>query len=292
MITQVSESFVPVAVNLYKIREDQGPAGELFRGAQRQKDQYQGIWILRPTGEVLAAHQEFTDASTWTSEVLHTIESAKTAFGAITRRKAEPTNPLPSRGKGYNANGSATLAVYARQMAGGGKQRVPQCAPWAAVTWIWDGELRADGPAVIDSLTLSGEEWGSFSPPELSVGSAWSIPEGTAKKLSRVGFPSSDQSLMPREEDCFVAKLNAQIESFEQDVAVIRLTGEWETRHIYDDKPSFTWSSGEGYATVDLKTKKIRSLLIVFASSFRAPPPYDKEYGEAGGEIEWVAASD
>ncbi len=50
MIRQVTSDLVPVAVNLYKVRAAKDASGELFRSIQRQKDQYQGIWIVSPEG--------------------------------------------------------------------------------------------------------------------------------------------------------------------------------------------------------------------------------------------------
>ena len=69
VIQQVTTSFVPVAVNLYKVRLAKDAGGELFRSVQRQKDQYQGIWIVSPAGK-LAGHHEFKSRETWTREVV------------------------------------------------------------------------------------------------------------------------------------------------------------------------------------------------------------------------------
>ncbi len=62
----VSENFVPTPINLYKVRKATDGARELFLSVQRQKDQYQGIWIVSPDGKVLAGHQNFKDSKTWT----------------------------------------------------------------------------------------------------------------------------------------------------------------------------------------------------------------------------------
>ena len=51
MIRQVTSDLVPVAVNLYKVRRAKDAGGDLFRSIQRQKDQYQGIWIVSPEGQ-------------------------------------------------------------------------------------------------------------------------------------------------------------------------------------------------------------------------------------------------
>ena len=48
VVRLISSSFVPVALNLYKIRVEKGEAGDFFRSVQKQKDQYQGLWVVSP----------------------------------------------------------------------------------------------------------------------------------------------------------------------------------------------------------------------------------------------------
>jgi hypothetical protein len=85
VIQRVTTSFVPVAVNLYKVRQAKDAGGELFRSVRRQKDQYQGIWIVSPAGKVLAGHHEFQSRETWTKEVLDTLTRlvCELRFGSI-----------------------------------------------------------------------------------------------------------------------------------------------------------------------------------------------------------------
>ena len=77
---------MPVAVNLYKTRNAQDAGGELFRSVQRQKDQYQGIWIVSPDGKVLAGHHEIKSHETWTQEVIATTDAALKIFGSVPPR--------------------------------------------------------------------------------------------------------------------------------------------------------------------------------------------------------------
>jgi hypothetical protein len=100
VIQRVTTSFVPVAVNLYKVRQAKDPGGELFRSVQRQKDQYQGIWIVSPAGKVLAGHHEFRSRDTWTQEVLDTANTALKTFGGVLPRHVKSADPLPFRGHG------------------------------------------------------------------------------------------------------------------------------------------------------------------------------------------------
>ena len=52
---------MPVALNLYKIREARGEGGDFFRSVYKQKPQYQGLWVVSPDGKALASHQETED---------------------------------------------------------------------------------------------------------------------------------------------------------------------------------------------------------------------------------------
>ena len=96
VIRRVTTEFVPVAVNLYKVRHAKDAGGELFRSVQRQKDQYQGIWIISPQGKVLAGHHDIKSHETWSQEVLDTLDVSLKAFGPVSPRQVKPTNPLPS----------------------------------------------------------------------------------------------------------------------------------------------------------------------------------------------------
>src|SRR5207249_2210280 len=165
VIHRVTTNFVPVAVNLYKVRNAKDAGGELFRSVQRQKDQYQGIWVVSPQGKVLAAHHNFKSPKTWSQEVLETVDSALQSFGPVTARVVKPANPLPARGHGVQPDGSVNLALHARQMLGGGRQTAPPGVA-ASRLWLWDGALRPDGPAVIDSLTLTAKDWAALMPPK------------------------------------------------------------------------------------------------------------------------------
>ena len=41
---------MPVALNLYKVRQDKSEAGDFFRSVQKQKPNYQGLWVVSPSG--------------------------------------------------------------------------------------------------------------------------------------------------------------------------------------------------------------------------------------------------
>ena len=278
---------MPVAVNLYKVRQAKGEGGELFRSIQRQKDQYQGIWIVSPAGKVLAGHHEFKSRETWTQEVLETANAAVKSFGPLRPRQIKSTNPLPLRGHGVQDDGAICLAIYARQMLGGGRQSAPTGVP-ASRLWLWDGEDRPDGPAVIDSLTLNAKEWAAFVPPKIDVGTTWAIPETVCRQFCRVLIPSSDQSSMPLPTDAKLARLNGTVESVEDGMVRIRLTGALEAVHLQEGdqkRPILGASTSEGFAVYDVKERSIRSILFLFSGFYG--PPNDEAVCAAGAVVEW-----
>jgi hypothetical protein len=286
VIQCVTTNFVPVAVNLYKVRQARNAGGELFRSVQRQKDQYQGIWIVSPAGKVLAAHHEFKSPKTWPQEVLDTANAALMAFGWVPPRRVKATDPLPFRGYGTQPNGSICLGVYARQMLGGGRQHAPKSVH-ASRYWLWDGALRPDGPAVIDSLTLTAKEWATLAPPRTDVGSTWAVPEAVARQFCRVLIPSSDQSAMPRPADASLARLKASIEAVEDDQVCIRLTGSWQAVHLQEGdakRPLRGEAIAEGLAHYDFKRQAMHSVLLVFSGSYGRS---NESVSAAGAVVEW-----
>jgi hypothetical protein len=272
---------------LYKVRQAKDAGGELFRSIQRQKDQYQGIWIVSPAGKVLAGHHEFKSRESWSQEVLDTAKAALKAFGAVPPRQVKLTDPLPFRGQGTQSDGSVCLAIYARQMLGGGKRSVP-AGVHASRHWLWDGALRPDGPAVIDSLTLTAKEWTALAPPKNQVGSSWTVPETAARQFCRVLIPSSDQSAMPRPDDAKLARLEGTVESIEDGLARIRLRGKWEAVHLQEGdekRPLRGEATAEGLAIYDVRRQAMHSMLLVFSGTYG--PPNDESVCASGAVVEW-----
>lgn len=290
MIDQVRRDFVPVAVNLYKIRERHDAAGDLFRSVQRQVPNYQGIWIVTPNGKVLAAHQNYQSAASWTREVLATMESARAAFGPIAPRQVAASDPIPHRGVGTLADGGVDLALASRYVRGGGQRSAPAAVKKPSL-WMWDGPLQPDGPPVIDSVVLTPSEWASMAPPQTRVGEEWTVPEAVACKFSRALSPSSDQSTMPRPAECTAAELRARIEGVDGDRVTVRLAGRWEAKHVYLDKPSYAWANATGTLVCD-QNGRPRSLTMLFSGAYRMAPPYDNEDRPIGAVVEWRRETD
>lgn len=257
---------------------------------QRQKDQYQGVWIVSPEGRVLAGRQEYKDFKNGAVELLETIDAGLKAFGDVTPREAKATQPLPHRGLGVQADGGVSLALYGRQVLGGGRHTIPAGIE-SSCAWYWDGALRPDGPIMIDSLALPADEWTAFAPARPEAGAAWSVPEGVARKFTRLLSASSDQSGMPRPEDAKIATLQATVESVEGGVARLRFTGRWEMMHLVEGdpkRPQYGAATAEGTGLYDVEGKSMRSLLLVFDGTIRSSRP-DATPNRTGAVVEWRA---
>jgi hypothetical protein len=266
VIRKVAAHFVPVAVNLYKIRKATDAGGDLFHSVQRQKDQYQGLWIVSPEGKVLAAHHEIKDQKHWSREVLDVLDAGLQAFGPVTARQAKPTDPLPHRGVGVLPDGTVTLAVYTRYLH----------------------QDRRDGPAVLDTLPVSAQEWSAFAPPEPTPGADWALPEAVARQLCRGLSPSSDQSTMPRPGEVTAVHLTGRVVEVKAGVAQLRYSGEIAAQHNYEGKLSSGQAQVAGVGEYDVKAKRMQLLLLVFEGTHRSPPPYDKSTRETGAVVEWA----
>jgi hypothetical protein len=281
---------VPAAVNLYRVRRATDGSRELFLSIQRQKDQYQGIWIVSPDGKVLSGRHDYRDFNRGSIELLETIDAGLKAFGPVEPRSPRPVNLLPFRGAGVEADGSVSLALYGRQVLGGGRNEIPAGIE-PAHAWLWDGALRPDGPIMLDSVRLPADEWAAFVPVKLEAGATWSLPEAVARKLTRLLSTSSDQSCMPRPEDAGVAELKASVESVEGGTAVLRLSGRWEMMHLIEGdakRPTYGAATAEGSAVYDIERKSLRSFLLVFSGTIRSGRR-DAPLNRTGAVAEWRA---
>jgi hypothetical protein len=266
VIRLVSTLFIPVAVNLFKIREDQGPGGQLFRSVQRQMDQYQGFWVVSPEGKALAKYHDWEGDPNVPPKkrVPMTLEAGLKAFGPVKPRDVKPTDPLLYRGNGVRPDGSVTLALYSR--------------------FLHDG--KPDGAMTIDSVTLGASEWAHFAPPEGGV-QEWSVPESVARKLGRDLSPG-DSAAIYQPEDVREAELKAKVESITGGTARIRLTGTWKAKGLWGgEKPIGASANGEGIAVYDLEKKSMRSLLMVLNG--KAWGDSEQSARGAGGVVEWTS---
>jgi hypothetical protein len=265
VVRRVSTWFVPVAVNLYQISKSQDAGGDLFRSAQRQKPQYQGLWIIAPDGRALAAHQDPADPSSWAREVQTFIDKSLASFGPLTPRRAERVNPLPFRGVGVRPDGGISLAIEVREMIHG----------------------RPAGDPVIDSLTLTPTEASALAPPSPDVGTTWTVPGPLVRRFSRILSSFTDQSTMPRPEEATDFRLTGTVRSVENGVARLSFTGRVAASHTYDGKTSHAAALLTGAGRYDLATRRLTSFVLISDGKLRSAPPYDKELHTTAAVVEW-----
>jgi hypothetical protein len=274
VIERISTMFVPVAINLYEIRNDRGPGGDLFRSVQKQMDQYQGFWLVSPEGKALAKKHEWNekDPARQPMELVETMDEVLNAFASLRPRQVKPSDPLPDRGTGVQRDGSVRLALYGRLMHKG----------------------QPDGPMMLDSVKLEATEWSHFAPTRPNVAEQeWTVPESVARKLAR-GLSPGDSGGVFRPQDFRQAKLQAKVESIDGGKARIKLWGEWQAEGLYGGEKEFPFAGAakaEGIAIYDVPTRSMRSLLLVFSGKTwhgqRSELP-EQAGRETGVVVEWA----
>jgi hypothetical protein len=258
VIRFLTANTVPVALNLYVIRQQKDAAGDFFRGVQRQRPaQYQGLYLVAPDGKVLASHQNFKSEKTWPRELLADLEPGLKAFGPVRPRAVRRRDPLPERGRGVRPDGGATLAVYLRYSIKG----VP---------------LREVPDPTIDSLPLTAGELAGLAPPAAAAGTTWQVPQPLARKFSRVLGPADEDS-MPRPHEVASATLVGRVLSVEGGVAFLAYEGALSGSHRNQAKKH---THGEvkltGVGRYDTKAGRLLSLVWVFDGVYRGAPPYNQ----------------
>jgi hypothetical protein len=262
-IRLLSTMFIPVSVDLIRIRKDQGPGGELFRSVQRQLDTYQGWWIVSPEGRALKVEPRASPGFIMKDHIensLGVMTDALKEWGPLTPRQVKWTDPLPYRGRGVQPDGSVSLAAHGRLTHEG----------------------KPDGPVVLDAVNLTVSEWAAFSPPDPGGRGEWTLPRGVARKLGCVISPFDDSARFS-DEDYLEAEVRAKVESIEGSTARIRLTATWKAKGAYGHEKGArvheASSTGRGIAVYDVDRKSMRSLILVQVGRW--------EGRETGGVIEW-----
>jgi len=272
VVRLVSEHCVPVALNANRIPNDD--AGRFFQAIMRQSRWPQGIWIASPEGKVLAFHyfqvksgeSPAQSKARWVQETVAAVEAGLKSFGPVEPRKLAAHDSMPDRGCGFCSSG-VRLAVYAR--------------------FLKDG--KSDGDPVVDSVTIPTDEWKAFGHPDATVGTAWSIPEATARRLAPVLSPITDSIYTPQAGDVKMAQLRCRVESVDADRIWIRYTGNLESLHNRDGDaklPIRAAASADGFGAWDRKQNRLTALVLVFRGSYRNVPPWDQAKS-VGGVVEW-----
>lgn len=273
---------MPVALNLYKVSEDKGEAGDFFRSVQKQKPNYQGLWVVSPEGKVLAAHMENIPAprGRWARSALADLEAGLKAFGPVEpRRPVEHFESLPHRGAGTRPDGRVTLAVTDR---------------WVIVTDLSrDPPRDALGPTVLDSITLTADEWTGLAPPADATkpGGRWEVPEAVARKF----YPllSTDDTVFRDAREVTSVRLAGRVEKVEDGVASLAYEGDIAATHVgtKDEGKEGRRCSSEakllgGVGAYDVASGRLLSLTLVYDGRFRNDAPYDAP-ARFGAVVEW-----
>jgi hypothetical protein len=268
VIRFISSNTVPVAQNLYVIRQQKDAAGDFFRAVQKQRPaQYQGLYLVAPDGKVLASHQQFKSEKTWAQELLTDLEPGMKAFGKVRPREVTRIDPLPHRGQGTEADGSATLAMYLRYT-------------YKTVT------LRELPNPTIDSLTLSAKEFATLAPPKVEAGTQYTIPEALTRRFSRVLGPGDEDS-MPRPNEVTAMQLSGKVHGVKDGIAYLVYEGTMSGSHLTHTKKRTHGSVKlTGVGRYDVKAGRLLSLLWVCDGLYRAAPPYD-EQRTYSAVVEW-----
>jgi hypothetical protein len=276
---------VPVALNLYKIRKDRSEAGDLFRSVQKQKPNYQGLWVVSPEGKVLSAHQDMSSMrdprGKWAQSARADLEAGLKAFGPVKPRSVEKIQSLPYRGLGTQPDGRVSLAVTDR--------------------WVFVKDLSRDPPrdalgaTVLDSITLTAEEWKSLAPANAKAGGKWEVPEATARTFFSL-LSTSDTTFRDPQEVTSV-RLTGQVEKVEDGVAYLSYEGDIAATHLgtkNEGKEGKQCSSSAkllgGVGACDVKTGRLQSLILVYDGRFRNFAPYDAP-ARFGAVVEWAQES-
>jgi len=249
IIDRISSTMVPVVVDFQTIQDPKSKEGQLLRPLMKQRKQEQGVWIFSPDGKALGGFVGFGDMVGQTTQV---IEDALKVFGPVKLREAKGVATHPYWGNGVMPNGRVCLAEYIRTS---------------------DDALRymdAKSP-VLSSVTLSEKEFGAFAPPKAVTGTKWTLPDDVAKKFSRVTSPACYQHA-PQPDWVKAVRINAEVRTIKDSVVWLRYDGRIASEHQGAGKTisvQETKLTGEG--VYDLKTKSMRSLLLVGPGTLRWP---------------------
>ena len=268
VIEKVSRHFIPVAVNLYKVREQKDPAGDFFRSAQKQKPQFQGMWFVAPDGKMLGGFMDFKSEATRTAELLDAIDAALAKAEKAAPREVKVKEHLTRWGRGTRDDGEVSLAIHTRHVQRG----------------------RPVGNGAIDDVRYTAKDWEEFAPREPEKGKTWRISKGVASQLSPCLSVYSDKSNMPLPSEVTVADVTGQVARVKDGVATLTYSGVLAAVHRHPFQKERTNSARvrlRGYGLYDVEKKEMRELTWVFEGTYRTFQPYDKEEIPLVALAEW-----
>ena len=275
VIKAISRQCVPVAINRELISTEKSAAGDLYRGIQKQRQQYQGIYVIDPSGKVLANQAEPPkNVKLWAKDLRDRIDVGVKAYGEVTQRPVMRLTALDDRGHGTRADGSAVLAVTMRYMHLGLDKRGIEGLSY-------------------DSVVLTAEQLSKFGVTKAKAGMTWKVPSTDAQHLHKVLSPNSDPNTLARADEVTFAKLEGKVERVSKGIAYLRFTGRITGTHIWQFPPNKGKEINgdvklDGVGTCDAGTGKLRSIILIGMGEYRNYPPYDNLL-KYGAVVEWKA---
>ncbi len=263
IMDRIASTMVPVAVDRRKTEDPRTKEAQFLQPFLTKNAAKGSPCIYSPGGKVLGAFQGWDFG-----RMQQVIDDALKAFGPVKPRTVPPVETHPYRGKGMMRDGSVSLAEYIRTS---------------------DDALRfmdTKSP-VISSVTLAGKEFRAFAPQETLVGAKWTLPDDVAKKLSRVTSPLCAQHA-PQPDWVTGVRLNAEVRTIKDGAAWLGYEGQISSAHRVGSKfVSVQETKLIGQGVYDLKTKSMRSVLLVGSGTLRWPEAQEKLV-TFDALVEWV----
>jgi hypothetical protein len=149
------------------------------------------------------------------------------------------------------------------------------------------------GATVLDSITLTAEEWKELAPPKAAPGREWIVPEGIARQFYPI-LSTSDSTFRNVHEVTSV-RLAGRVEKIDGAIAYLTYEGNIAATHVAtksEGREGKQCSSSAtllgGIGTCDVKSRELLSLTLVYDGRFRNYAPYDNPPSRFGAVIEWT----
>lgn len=263
-----------MAVNLYTIRVDKGPAGEFFRKLNSQFVQYQGLYLAAPDGKLLVRKQMWTP-----EDLLAGLKEGLQAFGPVKPRKGQ-SEYLARRGCGTDKNGGIILAVSTKLLF------VPQLPEDLA-----DVGISAIPSTGHDRILLTAAELDTIVPAGVREGAKWSVPDATTRQF----FPVLDNwdKRFRKTDEVTGVHLAGRVRSVRHGIAYLSFEGDIAGAHVWPKEAGPVLAGKTlrselkllaGVGAYDVEGQKLLSLTLVFGGragdpeKLRTPGP-DGRYG-------------
>jgi hypothetical protein len=276
---------VPVALNLYVIRADKGPAGEFFRKLQQQMpEQYQGLYVCTPDGKLLVRKTLWgKDEKSWPDTVLQGLKEGLKAFGPVKPRQGQ-SDYLARRGCGRNPDGGVILTVSTKLMF----VQLPED--------LADLNISAIPATGHDRILLSAADLATLVPSRVAEGTKWLVPEQTARTFYPV-LDNWDKRFRGPGEVTGV-HLAGKVRAVRHGIAYLSFEGHIEGTHVWPREigPPLAGKCFRsemklktGVGAYDVKAGRLLSLTLVFEGrggdpqTLRRPSP-DGRYGAV---VQW-----